>query len=100
MRGLRESHALDRERRLVEKGLEQPLLLGQKHSPEAGGQQGENADRAGGALKRKINGIGPRQGVGAATGDAPVIEYPLRDAEIGAVQGMRLAFALRIDDAA
>jgi len=29
-----------------------------------------------------------------------VIEYPLRDAEIGAVQGMRLALALRIDDAA
>jgi hypothetical protein len=95
-----QSYALQAEPDLVREKLHEALLLRGEDPSRIGRQYRNDAQRLLGAAERPIQGIARRQGIGGATGRCPVVMDPLRDGQIGSVQGAELALGVRIGDLA
>ena len=61
-------------------------LLRQEQAPALGGLHGDHAERSLRSDERQVLGRCGGQGIGAESGRAPVIEYPLSDGQVGLFQ--------------
>ena len=87
--------ALDRERNLPRKGLQQVPLLGQQQPAPLRRTHGEHAERAAYTSERQVLGLCSRQRVGAKAGRLAMVEHPLRDRQVRLWQRPGGSFAFR-----
>ena len=78
--------ALDRERNLAGKGLEEMALFGEQQAAALGRLNGEHTECLVRARERQVLSSGGGERVGAETSRTAVVEHPLSDRKIGVLQ--------------
>ena len=85
---LHQPHAFDRQRALVEQGVEQAALVGRQQRSGLVAVDADHADGAAAGMHRQEQPPGAGQRVGAAAGGVVVFPGPARGGEIGVVENV------------
>ena len=83
---LHQPHPLNRQRTLVQQGVEQAPLVGGQHRSRLVAIDAHHGDGAAASMHRQEQALGAGQRIGAATGGVVVFPRPSRGGEIGVVK--------------